>query len=88
MLTPERRGQLARKGQVLYGKSCGSPGRGTCAESFALKQLRLGNRDVVHDFLQFLEGQLGVLRAHDPGKLMPMTEALITRIRGQLENEI
>ncbi|MFI5461318.1 MAG: hypothetical protein ACHRXM_38440 [Isosphaerales bacterium] len=86
-LSLERRALLARKGRILYGKSCGTPGRGSCAESFALHQLRLGNLDVVRDLLQFLEGQLGSLRAHDPDDLMPMTEALVTRIRGQLENE-
>jgi hypothetical protein len=86
-LSPERRALLARKGQVLYGKSCGTPGRGACALSFALHQLRLGHLDVVRDLLQFLESQLGMLRVHDPDLLMPMTEALVTRIRGELENE-
>jgi len=86
-LSPERRALLARKGQILYGKSCGTPGRGTCAESFARHQLRLGNREVVLDLLQFLEGQLGMLRVHDPHELTPTTEALVTWIRGHLMNE-
>jgi len=86
-LSPERRALLARKGQILYQKSCGASGRGSCALSFALHQLRLGNLDVVRDLLHFLEGQLGMLRVHDPDQLMPTTEALVTRIRGHLEND-
>jgi len=86
-LSPERRAWLARKGRILYGKSCGTRGRRSCFESFLLHQLRLGNLDVVHDLSLFLEGQLGMLKQHDPDGLMPMTEALATRIRRHLEKE-
>jgi len=86
-LSPERRALLAKKGQILYGKSCGASGRGSCALSFALHQLRLGNLDVVHDLLYFLEGELGMLKVHDPDDLRPMTESLVTRIRAHLEND-
>ncbi len=86
-LSPERRARLARKGQILYGKSCGPGGRGTCAESFARYQLRLGNIGVVRDLLQFLDRRLVALRADDPEGQLPMTESLATRIRQHLENE-
>jgi hypothetical protein len=86
-LSPQRRAQLARKGQVLYEKSCGPGGRGTCAESFARYQLRLGNTGAVRDLLQFLDSRLVALRDNDPEGLLPMTESLATRIRQQLENE-
>ena len=81
-LSPERRAQLSRKGQILYGKFCGE--RGTCAEGFALHQLRLGNIVVVEDLLRFLEDQLVALGADDPDGLLPMTEALAARIREHL----
>jgi hypothetical protein len=86
-LSPERRALLFRKGQILYGKSCRTRGGTSCFESFALHQLRLGSRDVVHDLLQFLDGQLGLLKVHDPDHVMPITEALATRIRSHLKNE-
>ena len=86
-LSPERRTLLARKGQILYAKQCGMRGRGTCAESFALYQLRLGNIEVVHDLLGFLESQLNLLRMHDPEGLTSLTEGLAARIRQHLENK-
>jgi hypothetical protein len=87
-LSPERRAFLGRKGQILYGKSCGPGGRGTCAESFALHQLRLGNTEVVRDLLEFLDSQVAALQADDPDGLLPMTESLAARIRQQMENEV
>ncbi len=86
-LSAERRALLARKGQILYGKSCGTNGRGTCAESFAVYQLRLGNVAVVRDLLQFLNSRLDALREHDPEGLLPMTESLAAEIRQHLEDE-
>jgi hypothetical protein len=86
-LSPEERARLARKGEILYGKSCGKSGRGDCAESFAVHQLRLGRVEVVHDLLQFLDGRLKVLRSADPDGRLPATEALAARIRRHLEDE-
>jgi hypothetical protein len=86
-LSAERRALLARKGRILYGKSCGTGGRGTCAESFARYQLRLGNVEVVRDLLRFLNSRLAALREHDPGGLLPMTESLAAEIRQHLEDE-
>jgi hypothetical protein len=85
-LSAERRALLARKGQILYGKSCGANGRGTCAESFALYQLRLGHVAVVRDLLEFLNGRLDALRVDDPDGLLPMTESLADEIRRHLES--
>ncbi|MGP0068586.1 MAG: hypothetical protein ACLQGP_33925 [Isosphaeraceae bacterium] len=86
-LSPEQRARLARKGQLLYGKSCGTGGRGTCAESFAIHQRRLGHVVVVRDLLAFLSCRIEALRADDPDGLLPMTESLAGEIRKHLENE-
>ncbi len=86
-LAPERRELLARKGQILYGKYCGTKGRGICAESFAIHQLWLGNVEVVEDLLAFLDDQLRTLRADDPDGRLAMTEELVERVRGHLANE-
>jgi hypothetical protein len=86
-LSPKRRAALARKGQILYGKSCGTGGRGICAESFALHQLRLGNVEVVQDLLQFLDRRLDALRVYDPEGMLPMTESLAARIRQHRESQ-
>ncbi len=86
-LSAERRGLLARKGQLLYGKSCGTGRRGNCAESFALYQLRLGHVEVVRDLIEFLDGRLDALRADDPEGKLPMTESLAEAIRRHLEDE-
>ena len=85
-LLPEERARLARKGEILYRKSCGKSGRGACAESFAVQQLRLGHVEVVHDLLRFLDGRLDTLRTADPDGLLPATEALAARIRRHLED--
>jgi hypothetical protein len=85
-LSADRRALLARKGQILYGKSCGTRGRGVCAESFARYQLGLGHVAVVRDLLQFLNSQLDALRANDPEGLLPMTESLTAEIRQLLED--
>jgi hypothetical protein len=84
-LTPEHRALLARKGELLYAKSCGTKGRGGCAEGFAIHQLRIGNEAVVRDFLRFLEGRLAQLRCDDPERLREMTERLIAGICTHLE---
>jgi hypothetical protein len=83
-LSPEERARLARKGEILYSKSCGSGGRGTCAESFAVHHLRQGRIDVVRDLLRFLEGRIVALRSADPDGRLPATEVLAARIRGHL----
>lgn len=82
-LTPDRRARLARKGEILYAKSCGTGGRGGCIEGFVTHQLRIGNEEVADDLLRFLEGRLADLERDDPEGLRGMTEGLIARIRGR-----
>lgn len=84
-LSPEERSRLARKGEILYGKSCGPGGPGDCAESFAVHQLRLGRLEVVDDLLRFLDDRIDALRSADPDGRLPATEALAARIRRHLE---
>jgi hypothetical protein len=83
-LSPERRALLARKGQILYRKQCGAA---TCAESFALHQVRLGNVVVVQDLLGFLDERIETLRLHDPEGLLAVTEELAAQIRRLLEDK-
>jgi hypothetical protein len=85
-LSPEERARLARKGETLYEKNCGTGGRGACEESFAVHHLRAGGLEVVHDLLRFLDGRLDALRMDDPDGLLPATEALASRIRRHLED--
>jgi hypothetical protein len=83
-LPPDERARLARKGEILYAKSCGRGDGGTCAESFVTHQLRLGHVEVALDLLAFLDGRLAALRRADPDGRLPATEALAERIRRML----
>ena|ERR1700694_368527 len=92
-VTDERRTALARKGQALYGKYCGMDGRGICAESFAEYHVWRGEYTVARDFLVFLSAQLETLQqtaSTDPeaAAQLEMTEALISRIRALLGEEL
>jgi hypothetical protein len=52
---------LALKGRLLHAKSCGTRGRGTCAESFAPYHIS----EVARDLLAFLEKELAKrIRTH------------------------
>ena len=86
-LSPAERGRLAHKGRLLYGKSCGTGGRGICAESFALYHLWRGEPVVARDLLAFLGGRIEALAADDPEGRLAMTRELADRIRGHLESE-
>jgi hypothetical protein len=83
----ERRARLIVKGHILYGKYCGTGGRGICAENFALHHIRLGEPTVARDLLVYLAGRIEALRVADPDGRLAMTEALADRIRGHLEPE-
>ena len=76
-LAPERRAMLAEKGRRLYGKYCGTRGRGVCAESFAVYHLGRGEAVVAADLLAYLEAQAAAGRD-------AMTHALIARLRHHL----
>ena len=82
-----RRARLAEKGRILYRKSCGTSGKQTCAESFALFHIGRGDVDVARDLLAFLETEAEALRVADPeGRLGPTAE-LAARVRRSLEIE-
>ena len=76
-LAPERRAMLAEKGRRLYGKFCGTGGRGICAESFAVYHLGRGEAVVAADLLAYLETQAAA--GQDA-----MTHGLIARLRHHL----
>lgn len=84
-LTPELRARLALKGRILYGKFCGTGGRGICAESFALYHLWRGEAVVARDLLAFLDDQILALRERDPHGRLALTEELAGRILKHLE---
>jgi len=86
-LSPDERARLARKGEVLFGKSCGPNGGSTCAELFVAHQLRLGRIEVARDLLRFLDSRIAALRGDDPDGRLSTTEALAARIRRRLDNE-
>lgn len=88
-VAPERRAALACKSQRLYGKYCGTKGKGICAESFAEYHIWRGEYAVARDFLVYLNVQVEMLRAALPTapNLQPqlaMTERLIGRIQALL----
>jgi hypothetical protein len=81
----ERRAFLARKGQLLYGKYCGTQGRGICAVSFAEYHVWRGEYVVACDFLSFLAAQAETLRQEvgldcAVADRLDITEQLIERI--------
>ena len=83
-LSPERRARLAEKGRILYGKSCGTIARRSCAESFALFHIGKGEAVVARDLLAFLSAEAAALRLDDPEGRLPLTEELAARIRAHL----
>ena len=83
-LDPARRASLAAKGRRLYGKFCGTGGRGICAESFACYHIGRGETVVAADLLAFLDGRADALAGADPGGELAMTRGLAARVRGHL----
>jgi hypothetical protein len=88
-VSSERRALLAEKGQRLYGKYCGTKGRGICAESFAEYHIWRGELVVARDFLAFLNQQAERIRQISPctpelEQQSAMTERLIERIQSLL----
>ena len=86
-LTPQQRARLAEKGRILYRKSCGASDKKTCAESFAIYHIRLGEPEVARDLLAFLETEAESLRLADPDGRLGTTEQIAARIRRSLESE-
>ena len=87
VLSVEKRALLRRKGEILYGKSCGIEGDGLCAESFARFQLKLGHVEVIDDLIAYLERQVALLERDDPHQRLSMTMSLLDRIRDLRANE-
>ena len=92
-VSPERRHELALKGQRLYGKYCGTKGRGICAESFAEYHIWRGEYVIARDLLVFLREQLAILQAEsvldaEEEKRLIITEGLIERIQNHLGEEV
>ena len=87
ILTSDRRAMLAEKGRRLYGKYCGTDGRGICAENFAIYHLRRGEYAVAEDILIYLRQQAERLRVDDPHGRLTMTERLIIRIARWIDKE-
>jgi hypothetical protein len=88
-VSDERRIALSRKGQILYGKYCGTQGAGICAESFAEYHTWRGELIVVRDFLAFLTAQVALLRQESQSNglnsaQLLMTQRLISRIEALL----
>lgn len=83
-LTPHRRQVLADKARRLYGKYCGTRGRGICTESFAVYHIGKGEVVVAEDLLAYLESQVEALRQHDPEQRLEMTLQLVERVRRHL----
>jgi hypothetical protein len=86
-LPVELRARLAIKGKLLYGKFCGTGGRGICADSFALYHLWRGEPEVALDLLAFLEAEIQTLRIEDPNGRLALTEDLASRLERHLEHE-
>ena len=85
-LAPERRAMLAGKGRRLYGKFCGTRGRGICAESFAVYHIGRGETGVAEDLVAYLERTAAELEAADPDGRLAATRALTARIRAHIES--
>ena len=81
------RARLALKGRLLYGKFCGTDGRGICAESFALFHIWRGESEIAEDLLAFLESQIEALKRDDPSGRLALTEELAARIAEHLCSE-
>lgn len=92
-ISTERRAFLARKGQMLYGKYCGTQGHGICAESFAEYHIWRGELVVARDFLAFLSAQVESLRQEavldiESANQLDITEQLVGRIEVLLRETI
>jgi hypothetical protein len=83
-LTSHRRAVLADKGRRLYGKFCGTGGRGICAESFAVYHIARGEAVVAEDLAAYLDGVVAGLECADPHGRLAATRGLVARIRRHL----
>ena len=87
-LTPHRRAMLADKGRLLYGKFCGTGGRGICAESFAVFHIGRGEAVVAEDLVAYLSEVVAELQVADPHNRLAATRGLLGRIRRHLAEAV
>lgn len=87
-LTPDRRAMLAAKARRLYGKYCGTGGRGICAESFAVYHIGRGEIAVAEDLIVYLDGVVAELKQADQHGHLAATHGLARRIRQHLADAI
>jgi hypothetical protein len=84
-ISSERRETLAAKGRKLYGKFCGTGGRGICAESFAVYHIGRGECLVAEDLITYLQAVVLELELSDPHNRLAATRGLIERISQHLQ---
>lgn len=87
-LMPERRAMLAAKARRLYGKFCGTGGRGICVESFAVYHIGRGEAVVAEDLVEYLDRVIAELKQDDPSGRLAATQGLAARIRRHLSEAI
>ncbi|MGL4463238.1 MAG: hypothetical protein ACRC1K_13905 [Planctomycetia bacterium] len=87
-LAQERRVMLADKARRLYGKFCGTGGRGICAESFAVYHISRGEATVAVDLAAYLDGVVSELESTDPHGRLAATRGLAARIRRHLAEAV
>ena len=83
-LATDRRSMLADKGRLLYGKFCGTGGRGICAESFAVFHIGRGEAVVAEDLVAYLNDVVAELQVSDPHNRLSATLGLLARVIGHL----
>ena len=81
---PARRVSLAAKGRRLYGKFCGTGGRGICAESFAVYHIGRGEPSIAEDLADYLSLEVTRLEAAAPHARLASARGLLDRIREHL----
>ncbi len=79
-LAPDRRSMLAEKGRLLYGKFCGTGGRGICAESFAVFHIGRGEAVVAEDLVAYLNEVVAELQVFDIHDRLSATQGLLARV--------
>lgn len=87
-IASQRREMLAEKARQLYGKYCGTGGRGICAESFVVYHIGRGETIVAEDLLAFLETVVSELELSDPHNRLNATRGLVARIEKHLAEAI
>ena len=83
-LVDARRNRLARKGEVLYHKSCQGVGEFSCVQGFILHHLGRGEPEIVQDLVNYLNGEVNARRADREDAHVERARNLIAWIGVQL----